>query len=196
MWDSHWLWAPTIEKQVTIFTTHCQRRNILSPKQKTQKTASTINPKSARTNTESDSSSFEMVVMNDFQIYILCKLLFRMKFLIKFGVSRSMNFFFNILTFVLIHSRLNYVVLRNISKFIKGFAIFFTGAFQSSMNCEMVQLFLVCPEDLGTFFTFVWFLWQMNSLVLFNTRRLVIVFAMFFIFLSLSLVRITLCLIS
>lgn len=40
---------------------------------------------------------------------------------------KKYELFFNILTFVLIHSRLNYVVLRNISKFIKGFAIFFTG---------------------------------------------------------------------
>ena len=44
----------------------------------------------------------------------------------------------SILTFVLFHSSLIYLVFRNIRMLIKGFAIFFTlVAFQSSMNYEV-----------------------------------------------------------
>lgn len=44
----------------------------------------------------------------------------------------------SILTFVLFHSSLIYLVFRNIRMLIKGFAIFFTlVTFQSSMNYEV-----------------------------------------------------------
>ena len=52
-------------------------------------------------------------------------------------------------------------------------------AFQFRMNYEVFHKFLVSTKDLGTFFTLVWFHSQMNSWMLFKTRRLVIGFATF-----------------
>lgn len=77
----------------------------------------------------------------------------------------------DILTFILFHSSLNYLDLKNVRRLIKGFATFFTlVAFQPNMNYEVFPKFWVSPKESHS--SHLCGFYQMNSLMFFKERRL------------------------